>query len=82
MSTATSDVVGLALDRLRWTVTDLWVATVGIGGDLSRYDLAAIVAGSSPATPMEHDTIAVALNDRLVELGEGRPVAYWDELPA
>ena len=64
-----------------WTVSDLWVAVVGIGGDLRRSDIANITAGQRPATRGEHDILATALNEWFVDHDQNHPVALWDGLP-
>jgi len=81
MTTRTSTVVLDGLQRAGWTTSDLWVAAAGIGGDFSRPQVEAIAVGRSPATPMEHDILVAALNDRFVDMGEDHPLAYWVELP-
>ena len=55
------DVLREGLQRARWTITDLWVAALSIGGDLSRRDIEQITGGERPATPTEHDLLATAL---------------------
>lgn len=60
--------VGLALTGL--TVTELWLAAVGVGGNLSRAEVEATVTGAR--RDAEHDVLAQALNDHLI----GSDVAY------
>jgi hypothetical protein len=69
-----------ALGRSSWTISDLWVAATGIGGDLSRRDVAEITAGARPASRAEHDVLATALNDWFTDHDEDHPVALWDAL--
>ena len=68
--------------RSGWTTNDLWVAAVGIGGELRRGDVDAITGGHRPATRAEHDVLATALNDHFVDQGHNRPVALWNDLEA
>jgi hypothetical protein len=68
--------------RSTWTINDLWVAVVGIGGDLRRTDVAEITEGDRPASPGEHDLIATALNDYFTDHGENHPVLLWEALAA
>jgi hypothetical protein len=63
-----------------WTISDLWVAVVGIGGDLRRSDVVDITAGDRAATRGEHNMIATALNDYFTDHGHDHPVALWDAL--
>ena len=69
---------GLALAH--WTVTDLWVASVGIGGSFARTDVEHITAGTRDATQPEHDVLAAAVNDHLTDQGLDHPVGYWHDL--
>jgi hypothetical protein len=64
-----------------WTVTDLWVAAVGIGGGFERRDVERIVYGQQVATPTEHDILAAAFNDYFVDQGQDHPMQYWRDLP-
>jgi hypothetical protein len=81
MTTRTSAVLVDGLQRLGWTVSELWAAAAGIGGGFTARQVEAITSGESPATPMEHDILVAALNDQFVEIGEDHPLAYWAELP-
>ena len=68
--------------RTGWTVDDLWVAAVGVGGSLDHVDIAGITSGRRAATPLEHDVLATALNDFFVDRGQDHPVTIWSDLPA
>jgi hypothetical protein len=63
-------------------ITELWVASVGIGGHLNRRDVQQITDGDRAATRAEHDVLACALNDRLSGQGKNHPIALWRDLPA
>lgn len=80
MNTASGTVIRDGLHRLGWTAGDLWVAATGIGGSFTRPDVEAIAAGRRSATPVEHDILVAALNDRFVDRGEDRPLACWPDL--
>jgi hypothetical protein len=80
MTTTSGAVIREGLHRLGWTTSDLWVAATGIGGSFTRPDVEAIAAGRRPATPVEHDILVSALNDRFVDLGQDHPLAYWPGL--
>jgi hypothetical protein len=75
----------LALQRgLRdtgWTISQLWIAVVGIGGGFHHRDIEDIAAGQRQATPAEHDFLASALNEYFVDHGGNHPVALWCDLP-
>jgi len=71
--------VGLRLTG--WSITDLWVAAAGIGGDLSHRAVDDIAAGWQPATSVQHDILATALNEHLLDRGQSYPVGYWHDLP-
>jgi len=68
------------LGRSSWTISDLWVAATGIGGDLSRSDVAEITSGARPATREEHNVLATALNDWFSDHAQDHPIALWDGL--
>jgi len=69
------------LERSRWTVVELWRATLGISGTLTTQDVAELASGQRPSTGYEHDILASALNDHLTDAGRGHPVPYWRDLP-
>jgi hypothetical protein len=79
MSTS-SAVVTDGLSRLGWSVRDLWVAAIGIGGSLSRGDIEAIAAGTRIANRAEHNILVAALNDGFTDLGQNHPLAYWPDI--
>lgn len=64
-----------------WTIDELWLAAVGIGGAFLPRDIERITAGRRGATAVEHDILAAALNDYFVGRGENHPVAFWHDLP-
>lgn len=63
-----------------WTLDELWVSIMGIGGSMDPSDVRSIAAGTRPATPAEHDIMASALNDFFVDNGGDHPVRLWDDL--
>jgi hypothetical protein len=69
---------GLALAH--WTITDLWVASVGMGGSFARTDVEHITDGTRDATQAEHNILAAAVNDHLTDQGLDHPVDYWHDL--
>jgi hypothetical protein len=68
------------LARARWNVTDLWIASLGIGGSFNRAEVEDITDGSTKATPLEHDILAAALNGHFTGRGQEHPVRYWCDL--
>ena len=72
-----------ALENARRTLgvstIDLWWNYFAIGGSGDAYELAAYLAGTTPATPAVHNTIAHALNEAFSERGQDSPVPYRDE---
>jgi hypothetical protein len=62
------------------TVSELWIAAWGIGGEFHRSDIEDITAGERPATPSEHNILAAALNDYFTEHDQNHPVAAWQDL--
>jgi hypothetical protein len=70
-----------ALRMAHWSVTDLWVAAVGIGGDFQHRDIEQIIAGTHSLSGKEHDILASAFNDHFVERNTDHPIQYWQDLP-
>ncbi len=73
---------GLALDavRARFALTrdDLWVLYMALGGVLGVDAVAAYLSGSGTANAVEHNTMALALNEYALDAGQNHPVAYMD----
>lgn len=82
MSAESTAVILRGLDLAHWTITDLWVASAGMGGSFTRADIEHIADGTADATPLQHDILAAALNDHLDDLGQQHPVNYWRDLPS
>jgi hypothetical protein len=80
MTAASTAVIRDGLHRLGWTASDLWIAAAGIGGSLTRRDVERISTGQRAASPIEHDILVTALNDRFVDLGGDHPLASWRQL--
>jgi hypothetical protein len=80
MSAESSAALRQGLALAHWTITDLWVASIGIGGSFARADVALITAGTQHATQPEHDILAAAVNDHLSGAGLDHPVDYWHDL--
>lgn len=69
---------GLALTGM--DAEQLWVALVGVGGNLSHEHLVRALDGSVAVSDEQHDIVALALNDALLDDGLHFPVAYAGEL--
>lgn len=61
--------VGLSLD-------DLWMRYFALGGMSTALEVEAYLFGALVASPHDHDVLAVALNERISELGGDHPVPY------
>jgi hypothetical protein len=71
---------GAALDAFRQEAglshQELWLRYFELGGICGRTDVEAILRGVLVPSDHDHDVIALALNERFVELGRGHPVPY------
>ncbi|WP_037078501.1 hypothetical protein [Pseudonocardia spinosispora] len=60
-----------------FSVEQLWAAQVALGGNLSLSKLDAALQGTGDLTEHDHDVVAQALNERLMDRGyPNHPVAY------
>ncbi len=66
--------VGLGLD-------DLWIRYFALGGMGTSLEIEAYLFEALVPPPHEHDLLAVALNERISELGGDHPVPYDDDEP-
>lgn len=77
------DQVSAVLDRARQdaglSVATLWLRSFPLGGTASTLELEAILCGALVPTTEEYDAVAVALNERFVELGGNHPIPYSDD---
>jgi hypothetical protein len=58
---------------------ELWLRYFELGGMSSRSEVEAILCGARIPGDDDHDIIALALNERLAELGRDYPVPYARE---
>jgi hypothetical protein len=70
---------GLALSDI--SIHTLWGSYLGVGGTMSLDHLLDTLRGTREVPDHEHDMVAQALNDHLLDQGLNHPVAYADELP-
>jgi hypothetical protein len=59
-----------------WTIEQLWIHYLALGGTLVVFDLEAFLAGLVPMPGPQQDVLACALNERLADLGQPRRVPY------
>lgn len=75
--------VSTVLDRARQdaglSVAELWLRYFALGGTASTLELEAGICGALALTTGEYDLVAVALNERFVELGGNHPIPYSDD---
>jgi hypothetical protein len=61
------------------TLTDLWVDYVGLGGNAAESELHGYLDGAH-TPPREHDLVALAINERLADLGIAHRLAFREDL--
>jgi hypothetical protein len=66
---------GLSLSGMSFE--ELWLDQLAVGGDAGRLEVEAYVRGLLVADPLQHDVIAQALNESLLEQGLDHLVGYW-----
>jgi hypothetical protein len=64
-----------------WTVDELWVDYLALGGTLVVFDLDAYLAGLMPMPSGQQDVLACALNERLTDLSDKVRLPYLTVLP-
>jgi hypothetical protein len=77
-----------ALDILRagWAATglplgELWFRYFALGGMSTALEVDAFLHGALVATDRDRDVLAVAVNERLAEMGGDHPIPYSDDEP-
>jgi hypothetical protein len=63
-----------------WTLEQLWVHYLALGGNLVVFDLDAYLAGLTPMIPGQQDVLACTLNERLADLHHTTRVPYLTAL--
>jgi hypothetical protein len=66
----------VARRRAEWTVDQLWMHYLALGGTLVVFDLEAYLSGLVPLPAGQQDVLACALNERLRELYTAARVPY------
>ncbi|MDQ6616731.1 MAG: hypothetical protein M3083_18795 [Actinomycetota bacterium] len=73
---------GSSLDRFRraliLTREELWLKYIGLGGMAGIEDMTSYLAGRGDLGRLEHNTIAQALNEQYIDLGQNHLVPYLD----
>ena len=64
-----------------WTVEQLWIHYLALGGTLVVFDIEGYLAGLMPMTAGEQNVLACALNERLADLSSPTRVPYLAKLP-
>lgn len=59
-----------------WSVEQLWLHYLALGGTVVIFDLEAYLAGLAPLPAGQQDVLACALNERLADLDEEVRVPY------
>lgn len=54
------------------SVDDLWMRYFALGGDAGEMEIEAYLSGLMQLTPLQHDILAHAINERLEELAPPR----------
>lgn len=75
---AAAAILEAALTVSRVSLPQLWLDFVALGGTATCGELGQMIGGTKPLSRIDHDRIALALNERMEDAGLGRPVAYWD----
>jgi hypothetical protein len=63
-----------------WTLEQLWIHYIALGGTLVVFDLDAYLAGLTPIPPDQQDVLACALNERLADLHQTTRIPYLSAL--
>jgi hypothetical protein len=59
------------------TEEELWFDYLGLGGELKPWELRRVLDGSAPLAAIDHDLLAIALNERFADAGFGHPLPVW-----
>ena len=60
---------------------ELWFRYFALGGMSTALEVDAFLHGALVATDQDRDVLAVAVNERLAELGGDHPIPYSDDEP-
>jgi hypothetical protein len=62
--------------RLDLSHYDLWVRYVGLGGNRDAFAVRSYLTGHGRFSDSDHDHLTAALNEALIDTGEGAPLPY------
>lgn len=62
--------------RAHWSVEQLWIHYLALGGTVVVFDLQAYLADLVPLPTGQQDVLSCALNERLADLGEDVRLPY------
>lgn len=65
-----------ARTRAGWTVQQLWIGYLAVGGSRDAFDIEAYLYGLGPLSEDQQDILANAVNERLDDLYRGVQVPY------
>lgn len=66
--------------RAEWSVQQLWVGYLALGGTRDAFDIEAYLHGLGPLSDAQQDVLATAVNERLDEIYLATRVPYLDAL--
>lgn len=70
-----------ARDMLGLSVDELWLDYFGLGGNLPTAAVSASLSGGQELGDHDYDVLVQALNEHFVDLDQGHPLLYADQLP-
>jgi hypothetical protein len=82
MSTSPSDhpdryqLFEAARRRVGWTIDQLWISYLALGGTLVLFDLDGYLAGLMPLPAGQQEVLACALNERSADLGHSDRIPH------
>jgi hypothetical protein len=66
-----------AFHRAELTVHELWLRYLALGGDAGPTEVDAYLNGLMPLPPLEHNLLALAINERLRDLPPPPQAPYY-----
>ena len=75
----TADVLERAREETGLSMTELWFRYFALGGMGTALEVDAFLYGALVPSAHNRDLIAVALNERYLELGRDHPIPYSDD---
>jgi hypothetical protein len=76
MKEASLDVLGMYCQEAGLSHGELWLRYFELGGMSAGFELEGILCGVLAPSAYDHDIIALAINERLVELGVQPAIPY------